>query len=192
LARRAPAGCGPQACWLCCSLVTYRPGYRSSLAPRQRAWGPAAKCEVISARALSLLVIRPWYWSGCSIRNLRLAEVFLTGLSGTDGSGIWPCQSPESGRKSDRTSGDKKFACAARSALIVLRRISPGLTAGAGPSGPCRPTNFSQGPKWKPTWITGLAVFIRRWVFRAKGGERGALTRWRSVVARLGLFLTDR
>jgi len=50
--RRAPAGCGPQACWLCCSLLTYRPGYSSSLAPRQRAWGPAAKCEVISARAL--------------------------------------------------------------------------------------------------------------------------------------------
>ena len=50
---RAPSGCGPQARWLCCSLLTYRPGYSSSLAPRQRAWGPAAKCEVISARALS-------------------------------------------------------------------------------------------------------------------------------------------
>src|SRR3989475_6855192 len=50
--RRAPSGCGPQARWLCCSLLTYRPGYSSSLAPRQRAWGPAAKCEVISARAL--------------------------------------------------------------------------------------------------------------------------------------------
>src|SRR6266571_1810257 len=50
--RRAPAGCGPQARWLCCSLLTYRPGYSSSLAPRQRAWGPAAKCEFISARAL--------------------------------------------------------------------------------------------------------------------------------------------
>jgi len=52
LRRRAPSGCGPQARWLCCSLLTYRPGYSSSLAPRQRAWGPAAKCEVISARAL--------------------------------------------------------------------------------------------------------------------------------------------
>src|SRR5216117_2030413 len=52
--RRAPAGCGPQARWLCCSLLTYRPGYSSSLAPRQRAWGPAAKCEVISARALRI------------------------------------------------------------------------------------------------------------------------------------------
>ena len=52
--RRAPAGCGPQARWLCCSLLTYRPGYSSSLAPRQRAWGPAAKWEVISARALSM------------------------------------------------------------------------------------------------------------------------------------------
>ena len=51
--RRAPSGCGPQARWLCCSLLTYRPGYCSSLAPRQRAWGPAAKCEFISARALS-------------------------------------------------------------------------------------------------------------------------------------------
>src|SRR5204863_3424030 len=50
--RRAPSGCGPQARWLCCSLLTYRPGYSSSLAPRQRAWGPAAKCEFISARAL--------------------------------------------------------------------------------------------------------------------------------------------
>src|SRR5947199_8038090 len=52
LRRRAPAGCGPQARRLCCSLLTYRPGYSSSLAPRQRAWGPGAKCEVISARAL--------------------------------------------------------------------------------------------------------------------------------------------
>src|SRR5437870_7527381 len=52
LRRRAPAGCGPQARWLCCSLLTYRPGYCSSLAPRQRAWGPAAKWEVISARTL--------------------------------------------------------------------------------------------------------------------------------------------
>src|SRR5438093_8793727 len=52
---RAPAGCGPQARWLCCSLLTYRAGYSSSLAPRQRAWGPAAKCEFISARALRQL-----------------------------------------------------------------------------------------------------------------------------------------
>ncbi len=50
--RRAPSGCGPQARWLCCSLLTYHPGYSSSLAPRQRAWGPAAKCQVILARAL--------------------------------------------------------------------------------------------------------------------------------------------
>src|SRR5919201_1881364 len=53
LRRRAPPDCGPQARWLRCSLLTYRPGYSSSLAPRQRAWGPAAKCKVISARALS-------------------------------------------------------------------------------------------------------------------------------------------
>ena len=44
--RRAPAGCGPQACWLCCSLLTYRPGYSSSLAPRQRAWGSAANVKL--------------------------------------------------------------------------------------------------------------------------------------------------
>src|SRR5205814_5780547 len=56
LRRRAPSGCGPQARWLCCSLLTYHTGYSSSLAPRQRAWGPAAKCEFISARALSLQV----------------------------------------------------------------------------------------------------------------------------------------
>src|SRR6266487_3842666 len=32
--RRAPPGCGPQARWLCCSLLTYRSGYarRSRLA----------------------------------------------------------------------------------------------------------------------------------------------------------------
>ena len=44
LRRRAPPGCGPQARWLRCSLLTYRTGYCSSLASRQRAWGPAAKC----------------------------------------------------------------------------------------------------------------------------------------------------
>jgi len=48
-ARRAA---GRSSRWLCCSLLTYRAGYSSSLAPRQRAWGPAAKCEFISARAL--------------------------------------------------------------------------------------------------------------------------------------------
>ena len=42
----------PQARWLCCSLLTYRTGYASSLAPRQQAWGPAAECELISARTL--------------------------------------------------------------------------------------------------------------------------------------------
>src|SRR5437870_13727943 len=50
---RAPLPRSGTARWLCCPLLTYRPGYSSSLAPRQRAWGPAAKCEVISARALS-------------------------------------------------------------------------------------------------------------------------------------------
>src|SRR6266508_6113714 len=35
---------GRSSRWLCCSLLTYRAGYCSSLAPRQRAWGPAAKC----------------------------------------------------------------------------------------------------------------------------------------------------
>ena len=42
--RRAPSGCGPQARWLRCSLLTYNP-VCSSLAPCQRAWGPAAKCK---------------------------------------------------------------------------------------------------------------------------------------------------
>jgi hypothetical protein len=51
--RRALSGCGPQARWLCCSLLTYHLRYTSSLASRQRAWGPAAKCQVILARALS-------------------------------------------------------------------------------------------------------------------------------------------
>jgi hypothetical protein len=52
---RAPSGCGPQARWLCCSLLTYRTGYASSLAPRERSWGPAAECELISARTLRLI-----------------------------------------------------------------------------------------------------------------------------------------
>jgi hypothetical protein len=34
-----PLGCGPQAPWLCCSLLTYRTGYASSLAPRHRPGG---------------------------------------------------------------------------------------------------------------------------------------------------------
>ncbi len=42
--RRAPSGCGPQARWLCCSLLTCTPAC-SSLAPRQRVWGSAAKCR---------------------------------------------------------------------------------------------------------------------------------------------------
>jgi hypothetical protein len=40
---RAPSGCGPQARWLCCSLLTYRIGYASSLAPRQRALGACSR-----------------------------------------------------------------------------------------------------------------------------------------------------
>ena len=50
--RRAPSGCGPQARWRCCSLLTYRRGYarRSRLA--SGAWGPAAKCHPILAQAL--------------------------------------------------------------------------------------------------------------------------------------------
>jgi len=43
---RAPAGCGPRARWLCCSLLTYRPGYSSSLAPRQRAWRACSKMRI--------------------------------------------------------------------------------------------------------------------------------------------------
>src|SRR2546430_1575564 len=72
--RRAPAGCGPQARWLCCSLLTYRPGYSSSLAPRQRAWGPAAKCEVISARALRCKSFAAWkeFFFADSLRSSRL------------------------------------------------------------------------------------------------------------------------
>ena len=48
----------PQARRRCCSLLTYSPAWLglrtqfSSLAPGQRAWGPAAKCEFISAQAL--------------------------------------------------------------------------------------------------------------------------------------------
>ena len=52
--KRAVQAPGPQARWLCCSLLTYHLGYSSSLASRQRAWGPAAKCQVILARALKM------------------------------------------------------------------------------------------------------------------------------------------
>jgi len=45
--RRAPSGCGPQARWRCCSLLTCNPAC-SSLAPSQWAWGPAAKCNLYS------------------------------------------------------------------------------------------------------------------------------------------------
>ena len=52
---RAPGGqmqgAATQARWRCCSLLPYNPVWLglpaqfSSLAPRQRAWGPAAKCK---------------------------------------------------------------------------------------------------------------------------------------------------
>src|SRR5207247_7482104 len=53
-ARRAA---GRSSRWLCCSLLTYGPGIarRSRLAGGNcgtQPWGPAAKCEFISARAL--------------------------------------------------------------------------------------------------------------------------------------------
>jgi hypothetical protein len=52
--RIAPlSGCGRQARWLCCSLLTYRTEYVSSLAPRQQACVPAAECELIFARTLT-------------------------------------------------------------------------------------------------------------------------------------------
>ena len=43
--RERRAGCGRQARWSCCSLLTCNPAC-SSLAPSQRAWGPAAKCSL--------------------------------------------------------------------------------------------------------------------------------------------------
>ena len=51
--RRAPSGCGPQARWLCCSLLTYHPGYarRSRLAS-----GPGGlqqSVQVIPAQTLT-------------------------------------------------------------------------------------------------------------------------------------------
>ena len=68
---RAPSGCGPQARWLCCSLLTYRAGYASSLAPRQRAWGPAAECELISARTLSLALRNKYHQDTKAPRNTK-------------------------------------------------------------------------------------------------------------------------
>src|SRR5438094_8089829 len=77
-----PLGCVPQARWLCCSLLTYRPGYSSSLSPRQRAWGPAAKWEVISARALSPQVRCPPLASTVLKHPQALAASILATLCG--------------------------------------------------------------------------------------------------------------
>jgi hypothetical protein len=49
--RRAPAGCGPQARWLRCSLLTYYP-VCSSLTPCQQAWGLQQSAPLISSQAL--------------------------------------------------------------------------------------------------------------------------------------------
>src|SRR5947208_8810003 len=51
--RRAPPGCGPQARWLCCSVLTYRSGYarRSRLASGPG--GQQQNAHLISLRALS-------------------------------------------------------------------------------------------------------------------------------------------
>jgi len=43
----------PQARWRCCWHLTCNPAC-SSLAPGQRAWGPAAKCQVILEHALRI------------------------------------------------------------------------------------------------------------------------------------------
>src|SRR5438093_1864023 len=47
-----------------------RPGYCSSLAPCQRAWGPAAKCEFISARALKAAERRKFFAFLCVLASL--------------------------------------------------------------------------------------------------------------------------
>ena len=57
--RRAPLGCGPQARWRCCSLLTCNPAC-SSLAPSQQAWGPAAKCSLYSLPGPNLRNVRSW------------------------------------------------------------------------------------------------------------------------------------
>ena len=49
--RRAPSGCGPQARWLRCSLLTCNPA-GSSLAPCQWAWGPQQNVTFIHLQAL--------------------------------------------------------------------------------------------------------------------------------------------
>src|SRR6059058_6362062 len=61
--RERPFGLRPAGLWaqfpLALLLAPHiRPGYCSSLAPRQRAWGPAAKCEFISARPLRTITGR--------------------------------------------------------------------------------------------------------------------------------------
>jgi hypothetical protein len=53
---RAPSGC-PQARWRGASDDAYSGRYVRSEQQSQRAWGPAAECELISARTLSVLVI---------------------------------------------------------------------------------------------------------------------------------------
>ena len=87
---RAPPGCGPQARWLCCSLLTYHPGYarRSRLAS-----GPAAKCKRYSLKdpkeRLSLAGLRHSShpeWSVAQVVATALPGIALGLLYGATGS----------------------------------------------------------------------------------------------------------
>ena len=65
---------GPQARWLCCSLLTCNPAC-SSLAPRQWAWGPAAKwvCYYVTdpKRSQCLICTGARACIACPVRNAR-------------------------------------------------------------------------------------------------------------------------
>ncbi len=55
---RAPSGRGPQARWLCCSLLTYRDGYASPLAPRQRAGGLQQNANLFLREPLAVRLLQ--------------------------------------------------------------------------------------------------------------------------------------
>ena len=85
--RRAPSGCGPQARWLRCSLLTYNP-VCSSLAPCQRAWGPAAKWACYYVTDPNLRNVKSWK------RNACLDPALIRFHSPSDSSRYWPAAKP--------------------------------------------------------------------------------------------------
>jgi hypothetical protein len=73
--RRAPSGCGPQARWLCCALLTYHPGYARRARLANGPGGQQQSGPVILSQTLSqanIIVEGPkWAPSSAGFRRLR-------------------------------------------------------------------------------------------------------------------------